>query len=161
MAKKKIEDISREIEQEKLSKIKLQFNEYAIEKYGCSELDLKMFHEDYNNAIAYYKKKNDAQIVGGTLLALAGLGGTIVGLGGVLYTTIFAADVLASQISLLSTGAALSLSTGGISLRLYGALSNDMEYDLKRRNPYILEGTIFQDMAEDYSKLRTLSKKKS
>lgn len=159
MAKK--EKAIDQIAKENLSNIKIQFNQYAIEKYGCSELDLKMFHEDYNNAVIYYQKHNNAKIVGGTLLALAGLGGTLVGLGSALYTTVIAANTLASQISLLSTGAALSLSTGGISLRLYGALSNDMEYDLKRRNPYILEGTIFQNMAEDYSKLRTLVKKKS
>ena len=157
MSKKRIDILSEEIE----SKIKIQFNEHAIEKYGCSELDLKMFHEDYDDAVAYYKKKNDFKIVGGTALALIGLGGTFLGLGGALYTTIFASNVLASQISLLTTGAALSLSTGGISLRLYGNISNDMEYDLKRRNPYILKGTIFQTMAEDYSKLRTLIKKKS
>ena len=157
MSKKRIDILSKETE----TKIKIQFNEYAIEKYGCSELDLKMFHEDYKNSVAYYKKKNDFKIIGGTALALIGLGGTFLGLGGVLCTTVFTENVLASQISLLTMGAALSLSIGGLSLRLYGNISNDMEYDLKRRNPYILKGTIFQNMAEDYSKLRTLIKKKS
>lgn len=159
MAKK--EKAIDQIANENLSNIKIQFNEYAIEKYGCSELDLKMFHEDYNNAVIYYQKHNNAKIVGGTILALIGVCGTFIGLGSALYATSIAANTLASQISLLSSGATLSLSTGGISLRLHGVLSNDMEYDLKRKNPYILEGTIFQDMAEDYSKLRTLVKKKS
>ena len=157
MSKKMINDLSREME----SKIKIQFNEYAIKKYGCSELDLKMFHEDYNDAVIYYQKHNNRKIIGGTLLALAGICGTFIGLGSALYATTIAANTLASQISLLSSGATLSLSTGGISLRLHGILSNDMEYDLKKENPYILKGTIFQDMAEDYSKLRTKVKKKS
>lgn len=95
------------------SKIKIHFNEYAIKKYGCSELDLKIFHEDYKDAIIYYQKLNNRKIISGTLLTLDGV------------------------------------------------LRNDVEYDLKRENSYILKEIIFQDVAEDYNKLRTLINKKS
>lgn len=69
-------------------------------------------------------------------------------------------NTLHYQIALLTTGTAISLTTCGFSQRKYGKLSNEMEYDLSRKNPYIYGGTSFKKMAEDYVNLKMMSKKK-
>jgi len=143
------------------TKVDIKFNEQALKKYKCSSLVLEMFHEDYKNAVAYYKNKNDKKIIVGTFFTIVGIGFTILGLGNIAYTSMILKDTLHSQIALLTTGAAISLTTCGFSLCKYGKLSNEMEYDLSRKNPYIYDGTSFKNMAEDYANLKMMSKKKN
>jgi len=141
-----IEDIATE----NATNIRLKFNEYAMEKYGCTSLKLKTFYEKYDNATVYYNKKNKGRKIINTL-SLLGMGAGA--------PAIFAAFML-SPGSIIPAGI-VAIGVGVLGIINGISAPETIEYSLKRKNPYIEKGTKLDDMAHDYCKMKTLINEKA
>lgn len=130
--------------------IRLQFNEYAMEKYGVTPLKLKKFYEKYDNATAYYAKKNNTRKIVNTL-SLLGMGAGA--------PALFAAFML-SPGSIIPAGI-VALGVGIVGIINGCSIPEDVEYSLKRKNPYIEQGTKLDEMAHDYCKMKKLINEKA
>lgn len=135
---------------ESATSIRLNFNKYAIEKYGCTPLNLNKFYEKYDNAVDYYAKQNKKRKMINTL--------TLVGMGAG-APSVFLAFVL-SPGSIIPAGI-VALGVGVLGIINGNTVPEKAEYSLKRENPYIEKGTTLDKMAHDYSKMKQLINEKA
>jgi len=146
-----LEKVSDDLAEKNKSNIKIAFNEYAIQKYGCSKKQLNTFYNKYDLAVKYYEKQNnnrntwwnDAVTFSAIALPLNFVGA----LAGVVPVIFFAGVVTTT--SLVVVGDCLN--------KLF---SSDKKYKLNRNNPYISKKSIYYYMAKDYTNLmeKTLRK---
>lgn len=132
--------------------INIRFNEYAIKKYGCTETELKNFYHKYNQAVDFYCDKEQKR---------TNRYGYLLGFSNMLFIPSLGCLLMqAANPTAMITLSGLSLGTMAISLAKLLANSKE-EYHLNKKNPYIEEGTLYHDMAKDYSELKKQVLKKA
>ena len=144
-----IEDVS----VESATNIRLQFNAYAIEKYGVSKTKLVEFYQKYDQAVDFYNTKEKGK-VNRNLLFLA-LSGVAVGVCVTLVNVTEAYDLVAGL-----SGAGFGI-LGTISAAKIAGMKEEEEYKLNKKNPFIKPGTLDEELAKDYSKMKKLINKKA
>lgn len=156
MAEKKEEKKEITIEDvavESATNIRLQFNEYAIAKYGVTPTKMVEFYQKYDQAVDFYSTKEKGK-VNRNLVFLA-LSGVAVGVCVTLVNVTEAHDLITGLI-----GAGFGF-LGTISAAKIAGMKEEEEYRLCKKNPYIKPGTVFEEMAQDYSKMKKLVNKKA
>ncbi len=125
--------------------IKIRFNEYAIKKYGCNETTLNKFYNKYDKAVEFYQEKQRKRNNRFCYLLSFSNMVFLPSLGCLLLQT---ADPTA-----MATLSGISLGTMAISIvKLF--TNSEEPYQLNRKNPYIEKGTIYYDMAKDYTEFK-------
>lgn len=138
---------------ESATNIRLQFNAYAIEKYGVSNKKLVEFYQKYDQAVDYYSVKEKGK-VNRNLVFLA-LSGVAAGVCITLVNVTEAYDLVAGL-----TGIGFGF-LGTVSAAKIAGMKEEEEYKLNKKNPHIKPGTIDEKLAIEYSKMKKLINKKA
>lgn len=149
-------DKMNELAETSASGVKLTFSKYAIEKYGCNQLELKEFYDKYDQAVIYYQDISDRnESIGNTIKTISNLifyGNIALGL--------INRDYLAEGMFLGLAGTTFVTSSIGGFIEFFGAAIPGVEYNARKSNPYIGRNTTFHKMAKDYAKYKRLTTEK-
>ena len=136
-------------------RIRIEFNKYAMKKYGQTKLQMDNFYANYSKAVKFYKRTNIEKRFLGANEALLSTGvATITSLMSI-EECLAGSGVLSALYFLITCCGAVGIIDGG-----YRIFAKSDEYIFNEPNEFIHQGSLEEQMAYEYCNFKKLVYKK-
>lgn len=141
-------DIVEELSYDSANNIRLNYLNYAMEEYSLSKKQIGDFFKKYDQAVDYYKAADTKKNIVRSVFAVLG---NVAGGAGIILANVSGYNIIET---LIASGVITGCLGVGI-VNTYKLLTKDnAEYSLTKKNPYIKQGTTFEEMAHEYCKVK-------